>query len=331
MRAGFERAVRLPPLLALLLAAGGCVGLTPYEEVAARLPAGRLVEVAGQRVHVERWGAAGEPVLLLHGFGGSTYSWRGVGPRLGERHQVIAVDLNGFGYTERPRDLDAYTVSGQLALVLGVLDGMGLDRVHVAGHSYGGALALHLAWRHPERVRSLVLVDSAGPGYPSKRRHLLAGVGPLASGFVRAVGLRTRRVQSGLEASFHDDAAVTPELVAAYVERLRVEGISRAYRGLTAPRRERPEAGFDYAAIEQPVLVVWGAEDRLVAPEEGRAAAERMPQARFVLLDETGHIPPEERPAELARLIIEFLETGPGRTADPPIERLQVSGSGDPP
>ncbi len=294
-------------LVALASLTAGCVSLTPYEELAARLPAERLLEVDGQRVHVERWGTAGETVLLLHGFGGSSYSWRLVGPALGERHLVVALDLNGFGYTERPRDLDAYAVGGQLALILGVLDELGIERAHVAGHSYGGALALHLAWRHPGRLASLILVDSAGPEYPSRRRHLLAGIGPLATGFVRSLGLRPVRIRKGLEASFHDDSAVTPELVEAYLERLRVEGIARAYRGLTAPRRDRPEQGFDYAAVDLPALVVWGAEDRLVTPEEGRHAAERMPRARFVLLDDVGHIPPEERPAELARLILDFL------------------------
>ena len=141
---------------------GGNWGPRPYAEVCACLPPKKLLRVGDQLVHVEQAGQ-GEPVVLLHGFGGSSWSWRHLMPALARRHRVIAPDLNGFGWTQRPREVAAYSYAGQAAMVLGVLRELGVERFHVIGHSYGGGLALWLAARHPERVRSLVLVSSVLP------------------------------------------------------------------------------------------------------------------------------------------------------------------------
>ncbi len=292
-------------LAALTALAAGCVAVTPYAEVRQRLPAASFLEIDGRSVYVERTGA-GEPLVLLHGFAASSFTWRRVADELADSYRVVAPDLNGFGYTERPRRAAPYTVAGQLALVVAVMDRLEIESAHVAGHSYGGALAVHLAWRHPERVRSLVLVDSAGADYPWKRRHIGATLRPVAQLFVRMLGLSRERVREGLERSIHDDRLVTPELVEAYFERLTIEGVGRAYWGLSKPTRE-PKARIPVEELDLPVLLVWGAEDTLIGPEAGRLVAERLPRAEFVELPATGHIPPEERPEELARRIAGFL------------------------
>ncbi len=306
----------LPPARRLLALAAssalalGCVAVTPYAEVRHRLPAANLLEVDGRSVYVERAGA-GEPLILLHGFGGSSFTWRRVAEELAGSYRVVAPDLNGFGFSERPRRAADYTVAGQLALILGVMDGLGIESAHVAGHSYGGALAVHLAWRRPERVRSLILVDSAGADYPWKRRHLGAFVRPVASAFVRMLGLSRERVRKSLERSIFDDRLVTTELVEAYFERLSIEGVGTAYWGLSKPTRE-PRARIPVEELDLPVLLVWGAEDTLIGPEVGRRVAERLPRAEFVELPATGHIPPEEKPEELARRIARFLAGATG-------------------
>src|SRR4029079_11520170 len=119
----------------------------------------------------------------------------------------------------------------------------------------------YIASRHPERVRSMVLVDSAAPTYPDDRRTRLANSRLLDVLCVRAVALRPRTLRRALELSVWDDSLVTPELVAAYLDRLRVEGVANAYYGLTARSRTAPET-VDLAALDTPALVLWGAEDR---------------------------------------------------------------------
>lgn len=302
----------LPGLLLALLAIGavgalllaGCVAIRPFAEVRREVPAARFVEVAGQQVHVEQAGE-GEPVLLVHGFGASTYSWRKVIPGIAEHRRAIALDLSGFGYTERPRDPARYGRDGQVALIVGTLDALGIERVHLVGHSYGGALSLALAVRHPERVRSLLLVDSAAPTYPNDRRSGLARLRWLNNLFLRSVALREKGVRKALERSVYDDSLVTPEMVQTYLDRLRIEGVSSAYYGLTAPVRNPGEA-VDLARITAPTLVIWGAEDRLIPLADGRQATARIPGARFEVFEQTGHMPMEERPEDVLRLAEEF-------------------------
>ena len=300
--------MRLALLLALIPLAvwlPGCVSLRSFSEIRREIPADRFVRVGGQLVHTEQAGA-GEAVVLLHGFGGSTYSWREVMPELARSYRVVAIDLNGFGYTERPKSRESYTREGQGKLVLGVLDALGIDRAHVFGHSYGGGLTLYLASRHPERFLSMVLVDSSAPTYSDDRRNRVAGVRPLAELFVRSVALRPGMIRKALLRSYHDDSKVTPELVQAYLDRLRIEGVGQAYVGLTAPAR--PGERVDLRKIDVPALVVWGAHDEVISPASGRRAANLMPRAEFVLLEKSGHVPMEEEPEELLRAVLPFLE-----------------------
>jgi len=231
---------------------------------------------------------------------------------------------------------------GQERLVLGVLGALGVTRAQFVGHSYGGSLTLFLASRHPGLVRSMVLIDSAAPTYSDDRRSRVASIRPLDSLFVR-LALTPRHIRGSLLASVYDPALVTPELVRAYVERLQVHGEDDAYYGLTA-RLSRPEAaggaspaspsvaaGAAVAAVAAgkaaggatanaraagdveletlalPALVVWGAEDRLIRVEAGRRAAHRLPAGEFVTIPRCGHLPMEERPAELLGLMVPFL------------------------
>jgi pimeloyl-ACP methyl ester carboxylesterase len=284
----------------------GCVSLRPFAEVRREQPAERFVEVDGRQVYVEQQGAGSEAVVLLHGFGESSYSWRKVMPELAKSFRVVAPDLNGFGWTERPRDPASYTREGQERLVLGVLGAMGVTRAQFVGHSYGGSLTLFLAARHPGLVRTMVLIDSAAPTYSDDRRSRVAAVRPLDSLFVR-LALTPRRVRGSLLASVYDPALVTPELVRAYLERLRVHGEDDAYYGLTARLGPPAAAGVELERLTLPALVVWGAEDRVIRVEAGRRAARRLPAGEFLTIPRCGHLPMEERPAELLALMVPFL------------------------
>ena len=186
------------------------------------------------------------------------------------------------------------------------MERLGVERAHVAGHSYGGALAIHLAWRHPQRVRSLILVNSALPSYPWTRRHASAAIPPLTYLWVRGKAITRKSVRAGLERSFADDGQITPELVDAYHERVRIEGVSRAFRRLTQPTDE-PRELPDLSRLELPVLMVWGDEDELTLLEIARQVAEVLPDAELKVLDGVGHIPLEESPDELADLMRRFL------------------------
>jgi pimeloyl-ACP methyl ester carboxylesterase len=297
------------PLLPFLLACLGCASLRPFEEIRREEPEDRFLRIGDQLVHVETAGS-GPPLVLLHGFGASTYSWRRVMPRLAESFRVIAVDLSGFGYTQRPADRSRYTREAQGELVLAVMEALGVESAHLMGHSYGGGISLWIAWKHPERVRSLVLVDSSAPTYSYDRRSRAASFRPLTALFLRTWVLRPSIVRKALLRSFYDDSLVTPELVQAYWDRLRVQGVIDAYYGLTVPVRG-PVETVVLEEIRVPTFIVWGAEDPLISVESGRRAAERM-HAEFVVLEKTGHVPMEERPEELLQHVLPFLKRQAG-------------------
>lgn len=301
-------------ILALALSLAGCVGLRPLDEVRRAAEPGTTLEIDGVEVHLLDQGE-GHPIVLIHGFGASSFSWRKVIPGLTEDHRILAIDLPGFGASERPRDLRVYERDRQVGLVVEILDRLGLERVHLIGHSFGGALAMTLAHEHPERLRDLVLVSAAAPDYPEARRHLLGDFPPAVFLWVRGVALRRPLVARVLRHSFSDDSLVDRPLVDAYRDRLRVEGAARAWRGLTRPL-ENPYVDVRYEAIPVPTLAIWGADDELIPPPEARAAVRQFPNARFVEIPECGHIPMEECPEPLVEKIRGFLDSRPtGRTA----------------
>ncbi|HBL31930.1 MAG TPA: hypothetical protein DD490_34340 [Acidobacteria bacterium] len=303
--------MRRSPLafIPFLLACFGCTSLRPFEDVRRTVPADRFLSIRGQLVHVEMAGE-GPPLLLLHGFGGSTYSWRLVMPRLAESFRVVAVDLSGFGYTERPTDPARYTREAQGELILGVMEALGFPSAHLMGHSYGGGLSLWLAWKYPEKVRSLVLLDSSAPTYSYDRRSRTAALRPLASLYVRTFALRAANVRRALRRSFYDDSLATPELVEAYLDRLRIEGVTDAFHGLTAPV-EGPVERVLLEDIRTPALVLWGAEDPLIRVEDGRKGVAKMQNAQFVVLENVGHVPMEEAPEAVLVHALPFLERQP--------------------
>lgn len=303
--------MRIALVLVFLLAVAlpGCVSLRPFAEVHREIPVDRFIRVGDQLVHVEQTGS-GEPVVLIHGFGASTYSWRKVIPDLSRSHRVVALDLSGFGYTQRPTARASYTREAQAQLVLGTLDALGIDRAHFVGHSYGGGITLYLASQHPERFRSMVLVDSSAPTYANDRRSRLAAFRPLDSLLARLVFLKPAMIRRSLLSSFWDDSLVTDDLVQAYQERLAIEGATDAFYGLTAPAPAGAKVELD--KINVAALVIWGAHDTLIAPETGRRAAARMPRAEFVLFDRSGHLPMEEEPEAFLRAVLPFLERHQG-------------------
>lgn len=312
-------------ILALAGSSLGCVSLRSWEDVRRQVPEESFVPVslsgngmpkaphpASYRVYVRQEAttstATATPILLLHGFGASSHAWSQVIPLLAERYPVLAVDLFGFGYTERPRDLSLYTRTAQTAMVLGVLDTLGYERAHLVGHSYGGALALTLAVRYPERVASLTGIDSAHPSYTQTRRRTVARLPGFNAVYLRGLGLRRSFIERALEQSYADDEQVTPEVVDAYRERLRIEGAVRAYKGLTVPQPD-PGGEVQLEDVRVPTLVLWGTEDPLISVEAGRQATAKIPGASFVEVPGAGHAPHEEKPGFVADRILEFLGT----------------------
>jgi pimeloyl-ACP methyl ester carboxylesterase len=267
----------------------------------------RYTDLAGLRVRYVRRGG-GPALILLHGLGSSIYTWADVIPALARDHDVVAGDLPGFGGSDIPEDLSASVYPGT---VLALMDRLGISRATLVGHSLGGAVATVLAARHPERVRRLVLVDSAGFNLePSKRPLILRLVGwaPVATA-IDALPVRRWVLTRALHQVLHDPTLVTPERVEEYLAPLARPGATEAVRSLLTH-----EPGFGLPAlvseVRVPTLIVWGRNDRWVPLADADRFAAAIPGSRKVVLEECGHVPQEERPAEIVHLLEEF---DPGR------------------
>jgi pimeloyl-ACP methyl ester carboxylesterase len=306
--------VRRALAVALLLVAGALGVAVWYDRppvspgswlAAAGLEA-RYETVGGQRVRFVRAGA-GSAVVLIHGFGSSIYTWQNVIPALAVRHDVTALDLPGFGESDRPADLSLEHLP---RAVIGLMDRLGIERAALVGNSMGGATAAIVAATAPLRVSRLVLIDAAGfnmdpEAMPGMVRLMTSWAAPL-------LGLLPGKrlvVEQSLRQVFHDDALVTEERVSEYLAPAQRAGTFAAMRSLGASLdAAHSRVAETLAAIQAPTLVIWGDDDRWIPLADADRFVAAIPGARKVVIPACGHVPQEEKPAEVVRLLLEFLD-----------------------
>jgi len=255
--------------------------------------------------------------LLLHGYGGSCFSWRHWMARLEARGSVVAVDLKGFGAAARPDD-GAYGPHDQADLVHTLIRREGLERLTLVGHSLGGGIALLAALRlldEPARelgetpLRRLILLSAAA--YPQKLPpmvHLSRWPG-LSTAGMRLLGMRTI-VRWTLRSIVHDPDGVTEEQVRGYAEPLEEVEAQRALVDVGA-RIVPPDLAAvtaRYPEIDVPALLLWGASDRVVPPSVAQRLHQALPDSRLEILDRCGHLPAEEHPEASWVRVAAFLD-----------------------
>ena len=278
---------------------------------------GHFISVRGRETYIEEAGpAAGPAVILVHGLGGSTFSWRETLPALGAAgFRAVALDLPGFGLAEKRFQAD-YSHGTQADFVAGLMDSLQIEQATLVGHSMGGNVVAHFALAYPGRVQSLVIVDGAIVP-PGGRGFGPPGVGPLlrlppARRWARLL-LRTylsqERFAQMLRSAVADPAFVSDEVVAGYARPRRVKDWDLALLGIVRDGQANalPEP---LSTIQAPALLIWGAEDTWVPPQAGERLQAELPQARLVLLEDAGHLPMEERPQAFNEVLLEFLRAG---------------------
>jgi pimeloyl-ACP methyl ester carboxylesterase len=280
----------------------------------------RFESVAGRRIRFVRKGS-GPAIVLLHGFASSIYTWKDILPVLARDHDVVALDLPGFGQSACPPDLsfDEYP-----RVVLSLLDSLGVTRATLVGNSMGGGVAVAVAAERPSLVARLVLVDAAGFNLQERKRPWpirVVGSAPAAAVLDR-LPLRRLLVELSLRQVFFDHALVTGERIDEYLEPVLRSAAPPAIRSLLASRSLHP--GVVQAVlpkVEAPALILWGREDQWIPLRDAERFHAALPGSRVVVLDRCGHMPQEERPVEVARLVEEFLKearaTAPVSSASP--------------
>ncbi len=261
-------------------------------------PEPTMVQADGWTARVLRMGPEEQgatPLLLIHGFGGDLQNWQFNQPDLAADRAVYALDLPGHGGSSKT--VPGGDVVALAEAVRGALAALGIGRVHLAGHSLGGAIALRMALDEPARIASVTLICSAGLGAEINAEYI--------EGFVRAD--RRREMKAAVEALFADPSLVSRDMVEDLLKYKRLDGVPAALRLIADAAfpegRQAAVMADELAALAVPVQAIWGESDRIVPP----AHATALPQARRHVLPGAGHMVHIERPAEVNRTIAEFV------------------------
>ncbi|MEK7946186.1 alpha/beta hydrolase [Pigmentiphaga sp. YJ18] len=264
---------------------------------------GRTLELPGLRVNYHDRGE-GPPLMLVHGSGpgvSAWANWRGVIDELSGRHRVIAPDMAGFGYTAVDPGT-VFNIDNWVAQVIGVMDTLGLEQADLLGNSFGGGIALHVARRHPARVRRLVLMGAVSLSFPlTQGLDLVWGYTPSIENMRRLMGVFA-----------WDQALTTENLVRLRYEASIQRGMDKVYESLFPAPRQRwvdmlaqPEA--ELARIEQPTLILHGRDDQVIPLDISLRLLRVLKNADLAVYGNCGHWTQIEKRQEFVHAVLGFL------------------------
>lgn len=254
----------------------------------------------------------GPPLLLLHGLGESIFTWREILPALAARHRVIALDLKGFGNSDKPDD-GAYSADDQAALVARFIIERDLENLVVIGHSFGGTVALRTALadgiQGTGRIKRIAVISAPALPQTTSREFDLV-MTPLIPDTV-AVVLPPESTARFLLREAMGGRTPSDEIVKGYAAPYRDLDATRAF--LATARSIVNERDTDaitkrYRVIRKPVLIVWCRKDPIVPLRSGRRLAAALPQARLAIVDGCHHLPQHEQPQRLLKALGPFLD-----------------------
>ena len=268
---------------------------------------GRSVVANGIRTNYIEAGEPGAPPLvLIHGSGPGVTgfaNWNGVLPALSRQFHCFAPDMVGFGYTDVPADVDDFTLDFWVGHIVGFLDALGIERASFIGNSFGGALSLAVAARHPDRVDRFVLMGAAGLRFP------------MSAGLEAVWGYEPSEanMRKLMETFAHNPALVTDAIVLSRHNASIRPGSHEAYARLfPAPRQPKldrlatPED--DVRAITARALIVHGREDVIVPVDVAYRYCALLPHSELHVFGECGHWTQIEKKDRFLDVVIPFLQ-----------------------
>ncbi|MBO0844496.1 MAG: alpha/beta fold hydrolase [Nocardioides sp.] len=258
---------------------------------------------------------SGPALLLLHGLGCSHQTWLPVLDQLASRYTVIAPDLLGHGESDKPRA--DYSTGAYANGMRDLLTLLGIDKVTVVGHSFGGGVAMQFAYQFPERTERLVLVGSGGLGpevslairaittigfHQVMGALSLPGVRHVATGGLRALS------RTGIkEFRDLDEVAAVYETLGDPASRAAIRHVVRAvvdWQGQIVSMADRA-----YLTEAMPMCVVWGEQDRVIPVSHAARAAELAPAARIEVVPNSGHFPHKDHPERFVKILHDFIRS----------------------
>lgn len=258
--------------------------------------------------------AQGSDIILIHGLMSSTGEWAKNIDALAETHRVWAIDLIGFGYSSRVTE-PVYSLQYYADTLRGFMDKVGIECAHLVGHSLGGGVALQFAHDHPERVERIVLIAGAAFIFHLFRSVRLAAQFPSVTRGLGSRLLANPRVhRTALCNALGDPSHLDTEMLAARVRASKVQGtLDALWAMMASPWASNLPDGL--ADIQAPCLVLWGDRDYVLPLRHGERLARELPNAELVILKGAGHVPNEEFPDTVNRLMLDFIRKDEGQPA----------------
>lgn len=248
----------------------------------------------------------GQDIILIHGLMSSTHEWAKNIDALAAGHRVWAIDLIGFGFSARVAE-PTYSLKYHARSIREFLDAQGIARASIVGHSLGGGIALQFAHDYPERASKLVLIDPAAYIYTWFKALQLATRVPYLPRTVGSIMLCNPRVhRSALRNALGDPTRLDEQALDARMRATRVKGTLDALlaMGASPHASDLPEGLRETAA---PTLIIWGDQDLVLPLRHAKRLARDLPNAELVILEGAGHVPNEEFPDVVNRLMLDFL------------------------
>jgi pimeloyl-ACP methyl ester carboxylesterase len=266
------------------------------------------MELEGVRVRYVDTGGTGSPVVLIHGFGSSLKIWETVIEDLAKQHRVLALDLKGFGWTDRPPG--DYSPQAQAQLVLAFMDRLKVGRSSLVAHSWGSAVALALSMAAPERVERIALYSA----WVYEQQLPMFFLWSRAPGIGEALFAMfyNERAEDRIVLGFYDPKRyVDQELVDLTLSAMQRPGTRAA--ALAATRGQSfSKVEASYSEVDKPVLLLWGREDNVSTLEVAERLLRQLPQAELKVYPRCGHFPMIEALAESNRDLMVFLASEGG-------------------
>jgi pimeloyl-ACP methyl ester carboxylesterase len=255
----------------------------------------------------------GKPIIFLHGFGVSSYSWRYISEYFKSKYQIILIDLKGFGLSDKPIDYH-YSILDQAEVIFKFIKGNSIQNACLVGHSLGGAIALATYIKiHEAGMRSiekLILIDSAGD-----KQKVPGFIALLQTPIINHISFLTIpshvSTKIVLKKVFFEDSKITDEVVKTYASYVELPGARHAFIETAKQISPKNFRGIvqKFKNIEIPVLIIWGKEDEIVPLSVGKKLESEIPNSQLIIIPQTGHAPHEENPSETIKIISDFLKS----------------------
>lgn len=268
------------------------------------------VPVGPGAMHVERFGHGGTAVILIHGFGTSSFLWRNVAPAITDAgNTAYAIDLFGHGESDRPYDSD-FGIAAQAEYLDAAMTALRVARGIIVGVDIGGAVALRLAATRPERVEKLVLINTpAFDELPARDiTQMQRSTAKFAFRTTRGILGAAPLVEGVLKGSVSDpDNHMPVKLIARYLAPfVGKDGVSHLLNLASSITGEDMD-DIDLKTIHVPALIIWGDKDQWVSAKVADKLANELPDGRLTRLPSVGRLVPEESPDQLNELLLDFM------------------------